>query len=113
MIGKEVIDKIQSEMNKSDKLKTCAVTKLSKYLKTQTMRYVEIQKLPQHMIPETLNKLLKDKGISLYKVSKLGQHEKMMNKFDDSDEIITKVFLIKNSMPNNVLLSATKLFLMY
>ena len=113
MIGKEVLDLIQAEMNKSDKLKTCAVTKLSKYLTNQNMRYVEIQRLPQYVIPESLSKLLRDKGIGLYKVSKVGQHEKMMNKFDDSNEIITKVFLLKNNSPNNVLLSATKLFSVY
>lgn len=113
-LSRGVVDYLQKELLKNNKLKSPVITKLNKYLKNQNISYFEIQRLPRHLFSENILNALDKFNISLYKINKSGNHVKLMKTFQDNDEsIITYIFVIKNDFPNNILLSANHLFSAY
>lgn len=105
------VNYLQKELLKNDKLKSPIIMKLSKYLKTQENGYVEIQRLPRYLFTENILSVLDKFNVSFYKVNKVGNHVKAMKTFDD--DINTYIFIIKNNLPNNILLSANHIFSAY
>lgn len=113
-LSKDVVNYLQNELLKNNKLKSPVIIKLNKYLKTQNIRYFEIQRLPRHLFSENILNTLDKFNISLYKINKSGNHAKLMKTIQDNNEnIITYIFLIKNNYPNNILLSTNHLFSAY
>ena len=106
------VEYLQKELLKNDKLKFMVITKLSGYLKDQENRYVKIQRLPRYLFTENILTILDKFNVSFYKVNKVGNHIKAMKKFDN-DGINTYIFIIKNDLPNNILLSANHIFSAY
>ena len=113
ILGEDVVNCLQKELIGNNKLKFPVITKLSKYLKTQNIRYFEIQRLPRHLFTENVLNILDKFNVSLYKIHKIGNHIKLMKEFHNDENSITYIFLIKNDLPNNILLSANHIFSAY
>ena len=98
---------LQIQLINDKKLTSPIVVKTSKFLKNQDEPYHEIQLIPNHLLSDSITKVLNEKNVSLYKLTKSGKHYKQLNKVDSE---ITYIFVVKRRMPNNILFSSNRFF---
>lgn len=107
----DLIKTIQISLSNDNKIHAPILAKLSKYLKEQEEPYHEIQLIPPHLLPANVIKILNENDVSLYKLTKYGNHVKHLIPLE-SDKA-TYIFLVKKGKPNNILLSSCAFFAAY